>query len=306
MGSLCFFIPKTSAEGAFLLMNTNIRLSADVFTKLVDAFKENEWDIPNESAGNESRFNRFCERLSILDTKEQLLVIELTKRFKVIDSSDYFKFIIELLNDINQKDISYFQQTNNFYILPLIAPKDFNKTKSSNFVWYYFRSEEVKYHPLFLGKQLKFIEPANTTALHSLNSSDSIILVDDYVGSGDTAKDAIEWLTTNSSVLQEKIVILSIAAQNAGINYINNDLHVPTYALHKLPKGISDYYTSDALENHTQTMKAIERKLKVRKKFKFGYNRSEGLISLIRTPNNTFPVFWQPHSANMNAPFSRD
>ena len=48
-------------------MNTNIRLSADVFAKLIDVFKENEWDIPSEPAGNECRFNRFCERLSILD-----------------------------------------------------------------------------------------------------------------------------------------------------------------------------------------------------------------------------------------------
>ncbi len=288
------------------MMNTNIRLSADVFTKLVDVFKENEWDIPDGPAGNESRFNRFCERLSILDTKEQLLVIELTKRFKVIESSDYLKSIIELLDELNQKDIPFFKQTSAFHILPLIAPKDFHKTKSSNFVWYYFKSERVKYNPLFLGKQLKFLEPTNPIALKDLNSSDSVILVDDYVGSGDTAKEAVEWLTNNSSIVREKIIILSIAAQITGINCIDSNLHIPTYTLHKLPRGISDYYTLDALIIHTQTMEAIERKLKVRKKFKFGYNRSEGLISLIRTPNNTFPVFWHPHPSNSYAPFSRD
>lgn len=287
-------------------MNTNIRLSADVFAKLVNVFKDNEWDIPNGPAGSESRFNRFCERLSILDTKEQLLVIELTKRFKIIEASDYLKFIIELLDNLYQKKMSFFKQVSTFYILPLIAPKDFHKTKSSNFVWYYFKSEIVKYNPIFLHKQLIFLEPTNTTALNNLNSSDSVILVDDYVGSGDTAIEAVEWLINNSSIVQDKIIILSLAAQITGINSINSNLHIPTYTLHKLSKGISDYYTSDALNIHTQTMEAIERKLNVNKRFKFGYNRSEGLISLIRTPNNTFPVFWYSHPSNNYAPFSRD
>ena len=50
--------------------------------KLVEVFTANEWEIPNEEAGMESRFNRFCERLCTLDAEEQRLVIELTRRLQ--------------------------------------------------------------------------------------------------------------------------------------------------------------------------------------------------------------------------------
>jgi hypothetical protein len=53
-------------------------------------------------------------------------------------------------------------------------------------------------------------------------------------------------------------------------------------------------------------MKKIEEKLNVEKKYLFGYKRSEALISLIRTPNNTFPVFWKTYQHNNIVPFSRD
>jgi hypothetical protein len=39
-------------------------------------------------------------------------------------------------------------------------------------------------------------------------------------------------------------------------------------------------------------MSEIEEMLAISSKFKFGYKKSEALISLDRTPNNTFPLFW--------------
>jgi hypothetical protein len=42
--------------------------------------------------------------------------------------------------------------------------------------------------------------------------------------------------------------------------------------------------------------------------FSFGYNQSEALITLMRTPDNTFPIFWKEHKKSgefYDAPFSR-
>jgi len=40
-------------------------------------------------------------------------------------------------------------------------------------------------------------------------------------------------------------------------------------------------------------MQSIERRIKgLEEKFKFGYEGSEALVSMIRCPNNTFPIYW--------------
>ena len=58
-------------------------------------------------------------------------------------------------------------------------------------------------------------------------------------------------------------------------------------------------------KNNIKLMTQIENKLKIDKNFSFGYNRSEALISLIKTPNNTFPVFWFTNKKHNVAPFLR-
>ena len=55
-------------------------------------------------------------------------------------------------------------------------------------------------------------------------------------------------------------------------------------------------------------MKKIS-KLFVKKRRKYlylGYKASEGLVSMIRTPNNTFPFFWYKTKDGEYGPFSRD
>ena len=52
-------------------------------------------------------------------------------------------------------------------------------------------------------------------------------------------------------------------------------------------------------------MKRIEHELGVSEEYEFGYGKSEGLVTLIRTPNNTFPVFWYEPSSDNLAPFVR-
>ena len=36
-----------------------------------------------------------------------------------------------------------------------------------------------------------------------------------------------------------------------------------------------------------------------------GYANTESLVAMIKTPNNTFPVYWYEHKKNSYAPFVR-
>ena len=287
-------------------MNKDLRLSANIFLNLIDVFKTKGWEIPSDTSGMESRFNRFCERLSILDTKEQQLVIELTRRFTDISGNEYLQLIIKLLNRICDEGTNVFSATKKFFILPLVAPQDFNRTKSSSFVWYYFRDELVKYNPLFAGKNLVYCDIEKASWISNLETDEMVILVDDYVGSGETAVGAIKWLVDSFKTDPKQIVILSIAAQEFGVKHISQETGVVTYSYYQFTRGISDFYSGDQRDDYLETMNGIEDKLKVDSEDRLGYNKSEALISLIRTPNNTFPVFWKAKNKSKPAPFPRD
>lgn len=287
-------------------MNKDLRLSASIFLNLIDVFKANGWEISNNTSGLESRFNRFCERLSILDTEEQQLVIELTRRFTDISGNEYLQLIIKLLNRMHDERNNVFSVAKKLFILPLVAPQDFNRTKSSSFVWYYFRDELVKYNPLFVGKSLVYCDIEKVSWISNLKTDEMVIFVDDYVGSGETAVDAIKGLVDRFKTDPKQIVILSIAAQKIGIEHVLQETGVVTYSYYQFTRGISDFYSGDQRDDYLKTMNRIEDKLKVDSDYRLGYNKSEALISLIRTPNNTFPVFWKTKTKSKPAPFPRD
>lgn len=286
-------------------MKTDKRLSAENFMKLVEVFTANEWEIPNEEAGMESRFNRFCERLCTLDAEEQRLVIELTRRFTAIGGAEYPQLILKLMNRLHSQNLLAFSEVEKVFILPLIAPEDHGRTKSSSVVWYHCREELIRYSPLLADKNVLYYDIKESSQIKNLKTNELVILVDDFVGSGETAVSAVNWLTDSFGTDPKQIVILSIAALEMGIDHVRQEIGVEIYAYYIFRKGISDYYSDDQRAGCLKTMKSIENKLKVSSKFRLGYAKSEALISLIRTPNNTFPVFWKSKDLPSPAPFSR-
>ena len=281
------------------------RLSSETFLALTNAFRENGWDIPDENAGLESRFNRFCERLSLFETSKQMVIIELTKRFTVINSTDYLRILISLLDRLSNTPDCSLASTKKAFIYPLISPNDFEKTKSSKFVWYMMREEQVQYHRLLLGKELIYCEINQASWAINAKSDEKILLVDDYIGSGETATSAICWFEREHGIVPSQIVILALAGQQTGISQLQA-LGVDVYTFHSFERGISDYYEGNELTSNTIAMENIEKQIKVDSGYEFGYKRSEALISLIRTPNNTFPVFWKKIRKGNIAPFQRN
>ena len=61
-------------------------------------------------------------------------------------------------------------------------------------------------------------------------------------------------------------------------------------------------------EKESKCMHAIEGAIKVSSDYNFGYKQSEALVRMIRTPNNTFPIYWyrdKKKKINIYAPFPR-
>ena len=102
----------------------------------------------------------------------------------------------------------------------------------------------------------------------------------------------------------ERTKVLALVAQEEGVDYIQK-LGVELYVGETRRKGISDYYTDEEAEHRLKLMEEIEDKMSVKRNYRLGYGQSEALVTMCRTPNNTFPVFWEEKGNMKLAPFPR-
>ncbi|OCK50689.1 hypothetical protein BA768_19430 [Chryseobacterium sp. CBo1] len=142
-------------------------------------------------------------------------------------------------------------------------------------------------------------------AAHKLHDNIHIILIDDFVGTGDTIKVKSKYLIKTlqaRGIYNYEIKVVSFAAMEFAKEKIDN-LNFEFYSYLWLKKGINELITNDSKRKKAvSTMRGLENKLgedykKLKlSKLRFGYKQSESLYSFesYNIPNNVFPIFWWP------------
>ncbi|PVV55982.1 hypothetical protein [Chryseobacterium sp. HMWF035] len=267
--------------------------------QLKKIFEEKNW---SNYESNDYVFESLCNlsELLIESEEEYELFLDLIKRYSWLSLNDYgvkVKKLLELI--LTKPDIPI----NKFYTFPIIKPEDQKKNKSGNTVSYMFKGIKPFIKE---AKHIKFEELTLFEELIDLNlkRDDYLVLVDDYIGSGQTLFACIDEIIRINPELGEKIIISTIAIQYDTIPKINS----PLFYIDQVQRGISDCYTSPDREKHIKTMINLETKLISGRNFSLGYEQSEGLITMFRTPDNTFPIFWHEYkkSTKLYPPFPRE
>ncbi|MCO7573418.1 MULTISPECIES: phosphoribosyltransferase-like protein [Pseudomonas chlororaphis group] len=145
-------------------------------------------------------------------------------------------------------------------------------------------------------------------ALKTYNSKKqkNIILVDDFVGSGQTVLGRIKTIKAQfegSGIADYNIMVKVLASTQAGFDrVVGEGVKITTQKIIK--KGIDDFYDSLTAAEHRKRMLAIEELLspeymageKLRKLPSMGYNEAQATYCRenSNTPNSVFPVFWWP------------
>lgn len=289
-----------------------------------ELFLQKKWTIDDKSFNGLTLFDRFCERLRLLDSSQQKFIIELTRGFTRINLSEYLEKFYESLFCLGD-DI--FDKKSKIFVFPLIKPYLVTKkvvaadeglekvqelkirrgkTKSANFLYYMFATDDWTWI------SNKFIHSDSLKKLSKdFKNEDSIlILIDDYVGSGLTAIEACrEYLSlecNGEEIAPENIKVVSIAAQAEGVENVKKTLAIDVVSDIILKKGITDAYNTDDAGKMLLVMKSIENIIGgIKEEYSFGMGRSEALITFLgKTPNNTFPVYWH-ETKTKAAPFPR-
>lgn len=130
---------------------------------------------------------------------------------------------------------------------------------------------------------------------------DCIILIDDFIGSGETfckeySKEGIEkWILNRSKM--PKVCVLSTVIMAQGINQIKDAYNYIDIYAQKRSK-IFDLISSPLIPlgnftNHSSNSKKYELRMKVPNNYQGGFSDSQGLLAFTHgTPNNTLPIFW--------------
>lgn len=266
------------------------------YAKLKTLFEQQRWDINEEL--EISYFERYVRTLSNLEEDQQDFLLGLTGRFLHLPQSEYINHLVGPVKQLRAD-----HPDENLLFACCLPKEDIGKPKSSTTVLYQFKGSTM--HTLVdLGKYY-VVEKFTSEFVQATNLEKShIVLVDDFIGTGETALGAIEYIHELYPELRDnsKISILSIVAMQQGKQAIEQT-GATTYASIICTRGIADNYTGGALAEAHNKMNAIEQTLKgLKPQFHFGYGQCEALVCMERCPNNTFPIYWY---TKKDAPYER-
>lgn len=258
------------------------------FVKLRALFERHGWPIEEDS--EISVYSKYYKTLLTLNKEQQDFLIELSDRFLLISMEEYLDRLIEPLRQLRADTCN-----DNLIFIPCLPEEDAGKIKSATAVLYQLKGSRIK-TKIHLGHY--FVpESINVEFLQNYADLDNyrFVLVDDFIGTGETAVKAVEYIHKLAPFLVDssRIIALSIVAMKRGIDALDS-IGVKTYYSSVLYRAISDYYHEDELAHATQMMAEIETTIKrLKPEYRFGYQQSEALVCMERCPNNTFPIYWK-------------
>lgn len=234
--------------------------------------------------------------------EEYDLFLELLRNFHWVSLNDYYNNCRELLINL-LNDLSYRNQ--NIYVFPIIKKRHQHKVKSGSLISYLLKSL-VSTIPNSEKIRFEDINTFEDLAKTRFKKSDTFILVDDFIGSGETLNECIKEINSINQSFIDNLKILTLAIKKETLDKIQKKYKI--YYTFEILKGISDFNIGEEIENKKNIMKKIEDRIFFNiKEYSLGFQESESLITLLRTPDNTFPIFWNKYKKNINLtpPFPR-
>lgn len=281
-------------------------LAEKYFIELISVFKEQNWDIEESTAGENSVFDMFCKRLEELESDaDRELMLELTRKYLVVNLEEYGKYMVDVFRKFIDRNKDKIGKTEVIHMFP-VQDKDYPaKTKSGNVMCYLFQGNLMRRFDEFRNKRIRIIETFDGLEKYK-EDIECLLLVDDFVGTGDTILGCIN-LIEEKGIKKERIKALTLVMQEQGRNAVE-EYGVEIYSAVLRNKAITDNYSIEEAEKKIAQMKKVGKRIKAKKELYLGYKESEGLVSMIKTPNNTFPFYWHERKRDGKlcvAPFAR-
>ncbi|MDK1377236.1 MULTISPECIES: hypothetical protein [unclassified Sinorhizobium] len=144
-------------------------------------------------------------------------------------------------------------------------------------------------------------------AVTAVPDGGKIVIVDEFVGTGQSLKRALKWLSgkLDEQGKSAKLFVATVAAMEASKE---KDLSLAEdfFSTIWMKKSIRDFYPPETAELHERLMLSLEERLLKEdgymrlEKYSLGYKKSQSAYFFENgnPPNNNFPIFWWKRLAN--------
>lgn len=281
-------------------------LDVTLIGELYRIWEEKQWEFPTKE--NEyAAFEKLCEMFSRLSAPLQNMALKLTRAYSYYSHNNYLSLLLSAFGKI---DDTHLAGINQIIFAPLLNPGDDKRRKSKSGHGLPYNAEHLAVPNTPKLQGLKITALAGVERVPEIIGSDKqslLILLDDFVGSGDTAKLAVQDLQrkVNSQVT---IIVIALVAMRHAVKRLA-ECNIEVICGEMVLKGIEENDLIDDKPYAYSLIDGIEASLDITEDQRRGYMNSEALITMIRTPDNTFPIYWctkQLDGSDWPAPFPRE
>lgn len=270
----------------------------DLHERLEHLFANNEWDLSSSDGAfryYKKLFSKFYNFLNSLNTEEQDLIFPLISIYHYCPAGNYDQLVWRMAKEIN--DI-WSDKYESLYIVTLTNPKDAGHSKSASFIVSHMRDQTIQEEYDLTRKPLYLYENQDLLkSKHADRNNSLVVFVDDFIGSGETATETLKYYIDNIKNDSDQVVVISFVVMQAALECIS-EIGVKLISFFQLPKGITESGLFEDIGGAKDLMLQLEEKLGIPAFFQLGYEQSEATATMMRTPDNTFPVFWYPDDGN--------
>lgn len=258
-------------------------MKAETLLRLGRLFNTQGWPLSDPTCQFPDLFEKFAKMCDRLKEPELELVLVIAQEYRWFRDPYWpalYKPWVRLVAQLGGS-------TNLVVVAPLIAPGS-PRPKSGDTVFNVAKQYEQPLAKALRGRQLQLVKAPGSILPAA---STTVVLVDDYVGSGSTVLKAVRRLKSPPSPTTP-VYVLAIAAQAEAIHALAQSWII-VVANVVLERGISDHPSFRAApQDPLLMMDRLGARMNIAGKHRRGYFGTEALATLMRTPNNTFPVFW--------------
>lgn len=255
--------------------------------RLKSLFDALYWPVRSTGGSTSELFSSFVALLDELDVDGRELLLTITQ--------DFLRHTLELYDrstiDLVDKLVSTIPPGATVVLLPLINPANAGEIKSHGMASYLVKYEVLSRAAAHSWTVRDWDRPDRMARDFPHRRNAYVLLIDDFVGTGETANGAWTHFKVTHSVPSDRIYIVCFVAQHVGVEFLARAA-IPCITVYERHKGISD---SVHLVDKAAAMAVVDRiesDLVIDPNKLRGYMKSEALVMMHRCPDNTFPMYW--------------
>jgi hypothetical protein len=241
--------------------------------------------------------------LASIDQPYRDLIIHLLGEFHHYPFERYTPLLTESLRSIDNGRHGRFKY---LAVRPVISAEDKRSGK--------IKSGDVLAYPLkaLLKERLPGSQVVDTVRKFESriyhDPSAALVFVDDYIGTGESVVTVLNEYSPQSHPLAAPPMVVTLVINGVGLELLRSK-NIEVHFAIKTERGISNSRTLSNVSAAKKLMEDLEDDIVTKEIFRFGFGQCEDLVKMIRTPNNTFPVFWATKDKDgrpRSAPFPRN